>query len=219
MQSVGRSSAKLVLLSLADRADESHTAFPSITRLASDTGLDRKTVMSATNHLLMMGLVVAEKTRGGRTIYRLIGVPGREHAEPKPVPKTGPVPKTVPVPKTGPDQSQKRDRYQYQKRDTNLPSNQPRTEKRAAAPREYPVPTGVDPRAWADYQEHRKTNKPKDWTSLAAKKVGDKLAKYSPRDQREMVDKTIASGWTGVFPPDNEKGYSKPKGSLTDKMW
>ena len=41
---VKNSSQRLVLLSLADRAGEHHTAWPSIDRLAKDTALNEKTV-------------------------------------------------------------------------------------------------------------------------------------------------------------------------------
>ncbi|MFH4181111.1 helix-turn-helix domain-containing protein, partial [Acinetobacter baumannii] len=40
--SVKTSAQRLVLLSLADRAGEEHTAWPSIDRLAADTMLDKK---------------------------------------------------------------------------------------------------------------------------------------------------------------------------------
>lgn len=40
--SVKTSAQRLVLLSLADRAGEEHTAWPSIDRLAKDTVLDKK---------------------------------------------------------------------------------------------------------------------------------------------------------------------------------
>ena len=41
---VDSASERLVLLSLADRAGEEHTAWPSIARLENDTKLNRKTV-------------------------------------------------------------------------------------------------------------------------------------------------------------------------------
>lgn len=40
--SVKTSAQRLVLLSLADRAGEEHTAWPSIDRLAADTMLDKR---------------------------------------------------------------------------------------------------------------------------------------------------------------------------------
>ena len=63
-QRVGRASAKLVLLSLADRAGETHTAYPSIARLHMDTELDRKTIMDCLEYLATAGLIEAEKANG-----------------------------------------------------------------------------------------------------------------------------------------------------------
>ena len=107
MQHVGRASAKLVLLSIADRAGEHHTAYPSIDRIHRDTELDRKTIMACLDHLTEIGLITAEKSNGKGSRYTLVGVVGREQTSTKngtgtkngtaPVPKTGP----VPVPKTG----------------------------------------------------------------------------------------------------------------------
>ncbi len=112
-QRVKRSAAKLVLLSIADRAGENHTAFPSISRIAYDTELDRKTVMSCIAYLIEKGMISAEKAHGTSTKYRLIGVVGRDETSTKngtstkigtstkngtePVPKLG----RPPVPKLG----------------------------------------------------------------------------------------------------------------------
>ena len=48
---------KLILLSLADRAGENHEAWPSISRLELDTGLNRKTIMGHLQNLQDMGLI------------------------------------------------------------------------------------------------------------------------------------------------------------------
>jgi len=77
-RTVGRSSAKLVLLSIADRADEKHHAYPSISRLALDTELDRKTVLSCISYLEEAGVIESRRSHGKATHYRLIGVDGRE---------------------------------------------------------------------------------------------------------------------------------------------
>ena len=107
-QATGRSSSKLVLLALADRADEGGHAYPSIATLAADTDLDRKTVMPALVHLEALGLIVCDRGAGKSTRYQLNLTAVTTATQP--VPKTGPVAKTAPVPKTGPHQSQKRDR-------------------------------------------------------------------------------------------------------------
>ncbi|MGN2485539.1 helix-turn-helix domain-containing protein [Acinetobacter calcoaceticus] len=80
--SVKTSAQRLVLLSLADRAGEEHTAWPSIDRLAADTMLDKKTVQKVILELIKLGLVCDTGERAGPTkrvrILKLNGVKGRE---------------------------------------------------------------------------------------------------------------------------------------------
>lgn len=96
---------KLVLLSLADRADEKSVAYPSVARMAKDTCLDRKTIMGAITDLEESGLIKVIRKNGFGSCYQLIGVQHREEDK----------------------QYQKRDQYQdrdrYQKRDTPSPKN------------------------------------------------------------------------------------------------
>ncbi|MFV5467643.1 helix-turn-helix domain-containing protein [Acinetobacter towneri] len=79
---VNNSSQRLVLLSLADRAGEEHTAWPSIDRLAKDTVLDKKTVQKVILELINLGLVEDTGERTGPTrrvrVLKLNGVKGRE---------------------------------------------------------------------------------------------------------------------------------------------
>ena len=79
---VNNSSQRLVLLSLADRAGEEHTAWPSIDRLAKDTVLDKKTVQKVILELINLGLVKDTGDRTGPTkrvrVLKLNGVKGRE---------------------------------------------------------------------------------------------------------------------------------------------
>ena len=79
---VNNSSQRLVLLSLADRAGEEHTAWPSIDRLAKDTVLDKKTVQKVILELINLGLIKDTGDRKGPTkrvrVLKLNGVKGRE---------------------------------------------------------------------------------------------------------------------------------------------
>lgn len=81
---VNNSSQRLVLLSLADRAGEDHTAWPSIDRLAKDTVLDKKTVQKVILELINLDLVKDTGERTGPTkrvrILKLNGVKGREES-------------------------------------------------------------------------------------------------------------------------------------------
>ena len=76
---VKSASRRVVLLSLADRAGEDHRCFPSVSRLAVDTCLDRKTVMKALDELKQLGFILdTGETRGkGAKVYQLLGVNGR----------------------------------------------------------------------------------------------------------------------------------------------
>ena len=137
-----RPAQKLILLSLADRSDEHHTCYPSIARLSSDTGLDRKTILKALSEMESAGLISINRERGGGNTYALVGVECRHAASAETVasPKNGTSTSngTWPVPKTGHDQSQKRD--------TNLPLTYqepdlvPTVHSRLASPKRPAVP-------------------------------------------------------------------------------
>ena len=75
-------SEKLVLLSLADRADENHECWPGIKRLVADTSLDRKTIMNNLDILSDKGLIRIKKNCKGRqkrgSLYLLLYVQGRD---------------------------------------------------------------------------------------------------------------------------------------------
>ncbi|MEJ8476426.1 helix-turn-helix domain-containing protein [Roseibium algae] len=72
---------KLILLSIADRASEDHTCWPSIRRLCDDCGMSRSSVIRAIASLCERGLL-AKKDRfdNGKqvsSIYHLVGVKDR----------------------------------------------------------------------------------------------------------------------------------------------
>jgi len=80
-QRCGKGVDKLVLMSMADRADEAHCCYPSISRLTFDTELNRKTVQGAISRMVESGLILDTGKRKGRTgqvkVYQLVGVPDR----------------------------------------------------------------------------------------------------------------------------------------------
>lgn len=79
--------SKLVLLSIADRANEEHEAWPSMERLAADTGLNTKTITLAIRRLTDTGLMTDTGRRVGATqkvrIFKLNGVQCRTETKPK----------------------------------------------------------------------------------------------------------------------------------------
>ena len=113
---VKSSTQRLVLLSLADRAGEYHTCFPSVARITKDTHLNRKTIMKVISELCELGLVEDTGHRKGITkqvvVYRLLGIKTREDEELNST-NFGTVPKT--------EQSQN-----YQETVPFLPPNSPK---------------------------------------------------------------------------------------------
>ncbi|MCG2572424.1 helix-turn-helix domain-containing protein [Acinetobacter sp. ME22] len=91
---------KLVLLSLADRAGEDHTCYPSMQRLEQDTGLDRKTILKIISELLADNLIRDTGERKGVTkrvkVYKLLGVTGRETVPTTELLNSQKAPETVP---------------------------------------------------------------------------------------------------------------------------
>jgi pyocin large subunit-like protein len=78
MAPVDTSSERLILLSLADRAGEDHTAWPSTERLVKDTKLNLKTVKDVIARLIEKGFLEDTGKRVGKTgrvrVLRLKGV-------------------------------------------------------------------------------------------------------------------------------------------------
>ena len=68
---------KLVLLSLADRANESHQCYPSTARLVNDTGLYRETIFEAIKSLEEIGLINVKRELGKGNNFTLLGVNDR----------------------------------------------------------------------------------------------------------------------------------------------
>ncbi|EFP7224185.1 primosomal protein [Shigella dysenteriae] len=89
----GSSSLKLILLSMADRADEYNLCYPSIERLVTDTSLNKKTVQAGLITLIEMGLISDTGERKGAT--RRVRVFSLN------IPKNGNVPKIGNIPKNG----------------------------------------------------------------------------------------------------------------------
>lgn len=79
---------KSILLSLADRAGEDHTAWPSSRRLAFDLCLCTRSIFRGLNKLKEAKLIKeVGRKESGTVVYQLIGVEGRED-EPLPPKKT-----------------------------------------------------------------------------------------------------------------------------------
>lgn len=65
-----------------------------------------------------------------------------------------------------------------------------------------PTPDGVDPKAWQDFDQHRRsTSKLRStWNDLAKTKAANLLRQLTPDQQREIVDYSVTGGYPGLFP-------------------
>lgn len=198
-----KSSQKIILLSLADRADKKNNCYPSVTRLSEDTCLDRKTVISGLKYLEANRLIQVKKEAGISNYYTLnLSTTSTKNGT---SPKIGTSTKngTLPVPKTVPDQ--------YQKRDTNLSRTyqEPKEKKKEKKAEVFILPEWVNEKAWLEYLQHRKEiNKP--FSDFAKTKAAKKLSGFDNEEQQAAIDDTIQNRWTGVFPKklnghDNEE--------------
>lgn len=95
-QPVERSSAKFVLVAMANCAGAEMTCWPSMAYLSEATSQDRKTVLENVKRLIEAGYIEPTEGRAGRTgqvvVYRLT-TPGKE-SQKRTSTENGPVPKT-----------------------------------------------------------------------------------------------------------------------------
>ena len=200
-------SQKLVLLSLADRASEDNTAWPSAQRLHLDTGLNRKTILAALTALCDLGLIADTGRRAGKTqgvrVFHMPLVPGRHDAESGP--KNGTVQKprypksgTPSGPKSGTTKrSQKRD-IEPTNRNLSIEPSSP--------------PNGGSPKAAGfveQYAEWFPCVEPSttldEWMALRAKRgcittkasmhsVINRLEPYTPQERGEIIAGALSQG-------------------------
>lgn len=108
-QNIKPATHKLILLAMADRADEYHCCYPSIARLERDTGLDRKTIQKGISNMIACGLLADTGKRVGTTnkvrVLRMnIPSESSQNRDSLPAdnnPKNGNVPKNGNNPKNG----------------------------------------------------------------------------------------------------------------------
>lgn len=108
-QNIKPATHKLILLAMADRADEYHCCYPSIARLERDTGLDRKTIQKGISNMIACGLLSDTGKRVGSTNkVRVLRMNiGEEQSQKRDAlqadnhPKNGNVPKNGNNPKNG----------------------------------------------------------------------------------------------------------------------
>lgn len=219
---------KLVLLSIADRADEVHRCYPSIARLVQDTGLDRETIMEAIQDMESAGLMVVTRRGGSSSIYQLVGVPDRNGDD-----KTGRLKSTnqsvKPDRLEAPDQSGKSDRSENpdqsgkpdntsRKNPTptsrkNPTHNLPTESTKNLEPPLPPLKPKFDPllvllpdcllpdqwRRWVEYR--RSIKKPLSLPTTEAQLRQLVEWHQAGHDPNEILAASVRNSWQGIFKP------------------
>ena len=181
---------KLVLLSLADRADENHRCYPSIARLSADTGLYRETIMEAIASMEASGVLSVTRRSGQGSIYQLIGVEDRyaETSREKPTGMEKPTSREKPTRQSG-----KADYHQSGKADSNLPIEP--TKESKYAPSAHLRSLGAEKNLIDEWFKVRKQKRLTN-TQTAMNLFVSEVEK-SGRDINEVLTKCVEKSWGG----------------------
>ncbi|GHC04256.1 helix-turn-helix domain-containing protein [Providencia stuartii] len=220
---------KILILSLADRADEYHCCYPSIQRLVKDTGLDKKTISKWINLMIEDGLISDTGERKGPTkrvrVLRLNidaeYTQKRDDTEKGNIPKNGSLnaPKngSLNVPKNG-SLNVPKNGSQNQSLETN---NEPK--KKGFDAKKESIPDWLDREIWFNWIDYRneikKPLKTKKTFELQVKFLLQCLEEgYSPE---EIINQSITNGWQGLFKPkNNHQVITSQQGSWnTPEAW
>lgn len=212
---------KILILSLADRADEYHCCYPSIQRLVKDTGLDKKTISKWINLMIEDGLISDTGERKGSTkrvrVLRLNidaeYTQKRDDTEKGNIPKNG----SLNIPKNGSLNAPKNG-SQNQSLETN---NEPK--KKGFDAKKESIPDWLDREIWFNWIDYRneikKPLKTKKTFELQVKFLLQCLEEgYSPE---EIINQSITNGWQGLFKPkNNHQAITSQQGSWnTPEAW
>lgn len=186
-----------VLHSIADRIGDNGKAWPSMTRIAADVGVDPRTATRSIKRLVETGYLVRQS--GNRTTSNVYRLGTGEAAGTGEFTGTGEAAGEVPASSSG--------RYR-RVRPSNPPSESTHevahTKARTRAERaQLPEPpTWVPREAWDGYVEMRK-RKRSTLTPRACELVFKQLERFQANghDPGDVLDRSTAAGWTGVFEP------------------
>lgn len=193
------SSERLVMLSLADHADDQGRCYPSIRRLCERTSMSDRGVQKVLQRLSERGFIKVQPNagQGGANLYRVLSTPERG-SPPEPCsPRTEFTTPPNPVRKTPEPGSPK-------------PSGtviEPSEKKARDADAIMDALTEVvRTETAAAYVAHRKAKRAK-LTLHAAHLIAGKIRGHPDPDA--VVMESIANGWTGVFPKPTQTNGAK----------
>ncbi|WP_235991942.1 helix-turn-helix domain-containing protein [Pseudomonas paracarnis] len=198
---VGNPLRKLVLIKLADNANDVGECWPSYQHIADQCEIDRSTVRRHIKHLEEQRLLKIENRDGPKgnssNLYLLtLGCVGTEST---PVgPKSTGV-GTQPTPPVGPESTRTSHSFEPVIEPVEqLVADAPSTKKKAT--KFDPLtckPANVSEQVWADWCQHRKEIR-KPLTKTTCERQAKTLAGHHWPDA--VIIQSISNGWTGLFP-------------------
>lgn len=190
-----RSSAKFVLVAMANCANTDMTCWPSVQYLAEATCQDRKTVLENLRRLREAGLIKATGGHKGKTaqvaVYQLV----REQTQNRNDSEIGTVPKTDGKGPVFPSEESRFSSEAVPKTGHGTvkePSSEPSGKRQVPAALEFP---GVDPQVVSDFKAMRKAKKA-PLTETALRGI-EREAKRAGLSLQEVLAMCCERGWTG----------------------
>lgn len=202
---VGSHTDKLVLLALADNANDQGECYPSISKIASKCEMSRRTALYSINRLAEAGHV-SKQTKPGRNSVYIVhptsanGAPVQTVHQCKDDTSANGAPTSAngaPLsPPYKPPLSENRHKPSRRKPETVT---------------DEPPPSNLNVEAWHRWVQYRKQiRKPiQPASTLAAQR---KLAAFGT-DQAAVVEQSIADGYQGLFPLKDRKAAAKEETS------
>lgn len=242
-QKTGSMAAQIVLVRLADRANDDGACHPSQEELASECQTTRQTVNRQIQKLKELGLLEVVRRNNGKqqfsNVYQLrldvfVTEPPVKAVKPKPAPKLAPTPAPKPDPKPDPKPKPEPEPVVLEPvhqlsiieiAGGEIQVEKPKPKKKQAAkkvepkPDPFAIPECLDTpefrEAWEMWGEARAAAK-KPLTPQAVKLQLKKLAEWGVDYAIESIHRSIEYRWQGLFPPEALKREMEQDASIVD---
>ena len=178
---------KLVMLALADCANDEGHCWPSIATVARKSGASERSVQRAIRRAEEAGLLHREEVIGKGCKYN---IDPRHCVTPV---KVSPPPQCHPTPDTVSPKPSRTIKSSSVAKATSL---------REA----FPMPVGTDPQCWRDFLENRKRKRLGN-TATAHRKLLADLARLSDDEwpPPRLIEHAAAHGWGGIYDPREQR--------------
>jgi len=82
-----------------------------------------------------------------------------------------------------------------------------------------PIPMGINPEAWLEWEEFRRVGKKKKITTFAARKQFKLLEQHDYPTQQLIIDNSIQNDYQGLFPVKQQEQRQSTYDLLTNRDW